>query len=683
MKHKSLRFRQIHLDFHTSPHIDGIGSRFNKKQWIETLKRGAVNSVTTFAKCHHGWSYHPTKVGKMHPHLKFDLLRAQYDACKEADIKCPVYISAGVDVVATTEHPEWREIGADGAYIGWTRRILDPGFHTIDFHSPYLDYLCAQIREVVELFPEADGIFLDIINQSQNCGKWSLEFMLANGLDPEKEIDRKKSSVLALEKYYIATTAACKSVDAGMPVMHNAGHIPRGGYGIFKYFSHLELESLPTGGWGYDHFPMSAKYTCNLPFDFLGMTGKFHTTWGEFGGFKHPNALRYECAAMLAYGAKCGVGDQLHPDGALDESTYEIIGEAYREVEAKEPWCVGAKQIFDLGVLSSEAENHVFRECAADEGATRVLLESHFLFGLVDRTMDFAPYKAILLPDDIRIDAELKIKLDAYIDDGGKLILSGESGLWKGREEFAFDIGAQYSGLSEFSPDYILPVPELRPDFVNSPQVMYLRSHRIRVTSGKSLGDVVDPYFNRSYLHFCSHQHTPNRTEPSGYAAGVRNSNILYFAHPVFSQYRGYGAVAYRDFIDKAIRAFMGDPGVSTGETGLAVSSNLPSTARLTLTRQAGEKRTILHLLYANTINRGGRLQLSGGTVSATGLSLEVIEELLPLANTEVTLTHPGKVSKVTLEPQGESLPFEQAGNQIKLKLGSFVCHQMVVLHDA
>jgi hypothetical protein len=30
--------------------------------------------------------------------------------------------------------------------------------------------------------------------------------------------------------------------------------------------------------------------------------------------------------------------------------------------------------------------------------------------------------------------------------------------------------------------------------------------------------------------------------------------------HPVFSQYRGYGAVAYRDFISKATRAFMGDP---------------------------------------------------------------------------------------------------------------------------
>ena len=107
-----------------------------------------------------------------------------------------------------------------------------------------------------------------------------------------------------------------------MPVFHNSGHVTVGDTEILKHFSHLELESLPTGGWGYDHYPMSAAYCRNLGLDFLGMTGKFHTTWGEFGGIKHPNALRYECAAMLANGSKCSVGDQLHPDGALDESTY-------------------------------------------------------------------------------------------------------------------------------------------------------------------------------------------------------------------------------------------------------------------------------------------------------------------------------------------------------------------------
>jgi hypothetical protein len=675
-----LRYRQIHLDFHTSPHILGIGAKFDKKRWQETLKDAAVDSITLFSKCHHGWSYHPTKVGKIHPHLNFDLLRKQYNATKEIGINAPIYLSAGFDQMVANEQPGWREIDKDGRTISRGPGPFDAGYHLLDFHSPYLDYLCNQICEAVRLFPDCDGIFLDIILQNQSCGRWSLDFMKAHGLNPESDEDRKESSRLAVEKYYQRTTEAAKSIRPDMPVFHNSGHIPRGRHDILSYVSHLELESLPTGGWGYDHFPMSAKYASNLPFDFLGMSGKFHTTWGEFGGYKHPNALRYECAAMLAFGAKCSVGDQLHPNGELDTSTYQIIGEAYREVESKEPWCRGAEQVFDLAILSSEAESRTHREALSDEGACRVLLESHFLFGLIDRTMDFARYKALLLPDDIRIDAELKAKLDAYLAQGGKLILSGESGLWKDRPEFAFDLGATYEGLSPYYPpdnepnrghDYLLPVPELRAAIVNRPQIMYERSHRIRTTKGKTLGQVFDPYFNRTWEHFCSHQHTPNQDQPSGFDCGVQHGNILYFAHPVFRNYRAYGAVAYREFIVKAIRALLGDT--------LTLSTNIPSTARLNLTKQPKENRHILHLLYAPTVSRGGVMQLSAGNVSG-GKSVEVIEDLPPLHDIDVTLQMPVKSAR--LVPQGADISIEKSGDRVTLRLPKFSCHQMIELGE-
>lgn len=664
-----LRYRQIHLDFHTSPDIANIGKRFDKRRWQETLQAAAVNSVTLFSKCHHGWSYHPTSVGKIHPHLGFDLLRAQYDATKEAGINAPVYLSAGVDNLASREHPEWREVDVSGTYTGWAKSPVEAGFHMMDFHSPYLDYLCDQIREAVRLFPDCDGIFLDIISQCQSCGRWSLEYMLANGLDPQKAEDRAESSRQALMKYYRMTTEAAKSARADMPVFHNAGHIPRGTYEIYPFFSHLELESLPTGGWGYDHFPLSAKYVCNLPLDFLGMTGKFHTTWGEFGGFKHPNALRYECAAMLAFGSKCSIGDQLHPEGELDASTYALIGEAYRDVAAKEAWCEGAAQVFDVGVLTGESESHFSNERGSDEGVARLLLESHILFGLVDRRMDFSRFKALVLPDDIRVDEELKAKLDAYLAAGGRLVLSGESGMWKGRDEFAFDIGAEHSGPSGYSPDYILPEESLRAPFLGTPHVMYERSQRIKATRGASLGQVFDPYFNRDYRHFCSHQHTPNKPEPSGFDCGVRNGQILYFSHPVFRHYRGLGAVAYREFVVRALREFLGDE--------LTLTSNLPSTARISLSRQADKDRLVLHLLYAPTVSRGGQIKLSGGNVSR-GAAIEVIEDLPPLHDVRITLKTGGSISGVTRVPEGVELAFREAGGRAEIVVPEFSCHQMI-----
>ncbi len=657
-----LRFRQIHLDFHTSPAIPEIGVAFDKSKWQATLQAGHVNSITCFAKCHHGWSYHPTEVGQVHPHLEFDLLRAQFDACKEIDVNVPIYISAGVDNVASYEHPEWREVGPDGTYCGWARGVIDAGFHKMCFHSPYLDYLCEQIKESVRLFPDCDGIFLDIISHGQCCCRWCLEVMEEHDLDATREEDRKACARLALLRYYKETTEACKVDNPDMPVFHNSGHVTPGKRDILEYFSHLELESLPTGGWGYDHFPMSAKYVINLEHDIMGMTGKFHTTWGEFGGFKHPNALRYECAAMLAYGSKCSVGDQLHPNGALDASTYEIIGAAYAEVEAKEPWCDNVESVADIGLLLNAAvKDDPAREEAADVGAGRILLEGHFLFDVLDTDMDFNRYKMLVLPDGIPVDNDLKERLQGYLDQGGKLFLSGTSGI--GADGPVFDLGAEWTGESKLNPDYILPVEGLQPIFCHSPMVMYANSQRIKVTRGESLGDIYDTYFNRTFKHFCSHQHTPNKPTPSGFACGVLKGQILYLAHPVFSIYRNYGQVALKDYVVACLRRLLGDD--------MTLKTSLPSTARVSLMRQPDENRYILHLLYANTIRRGG----------PGGRDLEVVEHLQPLLNTQVKLKLPQDVMDVTLEPQGEQATAAVDGGKVKLKIDRFSCHQMVVLN--
>ena len=92
-----MRFRQVHLDFHTSEFVEGIGSKFSKEQFQQALKTGHVDSITVFSKCHHGWAYHPSKANEMHPNLDFDLLGAQIEAAHEIGVKTPVYVSAGLD----------------------------------------------------------------------------------------------------------------------------------------------------------------------------------------------------------------------------------------------------------------------------------------------------------------------------------------------------------------------------------------------------------------------------------------------------------------------------------------------------------------------------------------------------------------------------------------------------------
>ncbi len=234
MSHYKLRFRQVHLDFHTSPKIPEIGAKFDRAQWQEALRTGHVNSITCFSKCHHGWSYHPTSVGKMHPHLGFDLLRAQMDASREIGVNVPVYLSAGLDNAMAEERPDWREITVEGCYGGWNSKITDAAFMKMCFNSPYLDYLCDQIEEAVRLFPEANGIFLDIVSQGECCCKWCLAYMEEHGLDAGSQEDRKVCSAAALDRYYRETTAACRRQSPEMPVFHNSGHVAKDNRGVLK-----------------------------------------------------------------------------------------------------------------------------------------------------------------------------------------------------------------------------------------------------------------------------------------------------------------------------------------------------------------------------------------------------------------------------------------------------------------
>ncbi|MFA5204927.1 MAG: alpha-amylase family protein [Lentisphaeria bacterium] len=656
----SLRFRQVHLDFHTSGEIPGVGSAFDKREFQRTLTEAAVDSITCFSVCHHGYSYYPTQIGQMHPSLKFDLLRAQIDAAHEVDIRVPVYLSAGGNEAAATAHPEWREVLPPDVTSWGAAGPLKPGFHKLCFNTPYLDYLCRLTEETATLFPDADGFFFDIILQGQCCCPACLKGMQNAGLDPEDPADRCRFADQVLEHYYQRITAAVRNHHPAMPIFHNSGHVSPGRIDRLRYFSHLELESLPTGGWGYDHFLQSAAFARKTSLEFLGMTGKFHSSWGEFGGLKHPNALCYECAAMMASGAKCSIGDQLHPSGKLDASTYEIIGRAYREVREKEPFCRGAQNVADIAVISAEAFRLPERE--ADTGIGRLLTESHFLFDVLHPEMDLSPYRAVMVADELPLTGAFAEKLTAYRQRGGKVILSGASGL-----NCPFDLGGSVGQKSEFNPTYLLPAPPYRPEFCSTPFVMYGSPMNLQVTTGKSLGDIYDPYFNRTLAHFCSHQHCPNRPTPNGFAGGILTANTLYFAHPVFKLYYQAGAVVLREFLAAVLTEFLGD--------AVTVRSNLPSLARLTVTRQEREKRTLIHLLYGNMVKRG-----NGVPGTWLGDKIEVIEELLPLPETKLELHVSAPVKRVSLQPQDVELAFAVHGNWLAITAPSFACHQIIAV---
>ena len=669
-----MRYRQVHLDFHTSEKIRGIGAKFDKGQFQRALQTGCVDSVTLFSKCHHGLSYHPTEVGAVHPGLAFDLLGAQLEACREIDVRAPVYISAGLD-----EH----YVSQNRGHLAMMREGSDPlavGYHRLCLNTPYLDYLCRQIKEVVEKYA-VDGIFLDIVGVVPCVCVTCRRALYARGLDPERAED---VLILAREvqlRYMDRTNAAARARRKSMPVFHNAGHVPKGYQAFVDRCSHLELESLPTGGWGYNHLPLSARYAATQPVAFLGMTGKFHTTWGEFGGFKHPNALRYECAAMLAHGARCSVGDQLHPNGAMNMDTYGRLGAAYAEVKAKEPWCRGARPVSEVAVLSMEALLHhrltgtqqESRLLQGDQGAGSILMERQVMFDMIDARADFSAYRVILLPDRGRLPPGVAGKLKTFLRGGGALLLSAESGLREDRDAFWFPVG-RVEGVSPFDPEYIRVRRELLRDdregrLVRSPFVLPGRSLQVKPAAGAVvLADLYEPYFNRTLEHFSSHQHAPEAKKSRYPAAWIcAGGRIAYVAPAVFGAYAERGQMLYRDLVYLVLRRLL--------KAFPSTVTTLPSAGRATLMEQPARERYVLHLLYASPIRRGG------GSTGFPGLShVEVIEDIVPMADVACRVRTPRPVTEAALVPQGRKLELTRDGDAVTFVVPRLACHQMIEL---
>lgn len=678
-----LRYRQVHLDFHTSEYIPDVGLHFDAEQFVGTLKQAHVDSVTVFARCHHGWCYYPSTVGKPHPKLKRpDLLGEMVRACRSNDINVPIYITVQWDERMAREHPEWRVMSANNlaadspGHDESAQRQLTPRWHPLCLNNEdYLDYVLRLGLEVMERY-RPDGLFMDILLPWECVCPRCLELMQYLGLDAEKREDRLSNDRRTILDFYRKFSGAVWDRDPEMRLFFNSGHIYRGQRDRYRYFSHLEIESLPTGGWGYDHFPVSARYAGSLGMEFLGMTGKFHTSWGEFGGYKRSVALEYECALMAALGARCSVGDQLHPSGIMDRDAYQLIRPAYERIEKIEPFLKGARPVSEVALLSAAAVSPVSlgreaRENPSDDGAARMLLELQEMFDVIDTEADFDSYRLLVLPDSVTFVPELKHKIHTFLEGGGRLILSGSSGMKADESGFALDLRARYSGeRSGFVPDYLQAETELDPELVSAPFVIYERAYAVKAEGAEVLASSRNPYFNRTWAHFCSHQHTPYTLERNeSYDAVLKDGPIVYFSHPIFRAYYASGQPLLKYLFRGVLNRLL-------PERRLRVE--LPSSGRVRLMRQEEQRRWLLHLLFGQPQLRGSRHLYPDGRERA----VEIIEDAVPVREVGCELRIDEKPRRVYSAYPGEEIPYRFENGVLEFTIDSLYIHELVVIED-
>jgi hypothetical protein len=679
MAQTELRFRQIHLDFHTSEQIAGIGSAFDAELFVDTLMRAHVDSVTCFARCHHGWLYYDSALNpeRCHPHLSSDLLRQQIAVCQQHGIRVPVYITVQWDHFSAEQHPEWLARDEQGRPFGGS--TFDDGFYRrLCVNSPYRDFLKAHTREVLELFP-VDGFFFDIVHPLPCACRHCRTAMEELGMDPANLAQRQAFGAQTITAFKREMTAFVRQFNADCTIFYNAGHVGTRDRAIVDAFTHWELESLPSGGWGYLHFPIAQRYARTLGLDCLGMTGKFHTSWGDFHSFKNRTALEYECFRMLALGAKCSIGDQLPPAGLLEEPVYNLIGSVYSSVAQKEPWCRGARPLSDIGVLSPEefVGSEEVRLPQATMGVERMLDEAAQQFDIIDSQADFDRYRVLVLPDHISLDSTLAAKVQRYLDTGGALIATFESGLTPAKDGFAIaDFGVMLNsdgprdaqgqlvrGRQYPSGDYaeyLRPGSTIGVGLAATEHVMYMRGTDVQATPDTEvLAETVASFFDRTYRHFSSHRQTPSSGTVRGPAI-VRRGRAIYCAHPLFSQYAQNAPRWCKQLILNVLQLLLPEP---------LLRHNGPSSVFATVLEQPAEKRLITHVLHYIPERRG--------------FDFDVIEETIPLHDLTISVRSARTIRRVASTPEGVELPFTMEGERVTFTLPRLDGHQIMALEYA
>lgn len=658
--------RQVHLDFHTSQLIPDIGANFSKAQFQEALLLGKVNHINIFGKGHHGYSYFPTKKGNTHPHLDFDLLGAQIEACHEIGVKCPIYFTVGWSVLDAEEHPEWvikhrngemasinLDLNAPDSEIRphYSWKCLDP---TIG--GGYHEYIMESVSEVCERYEDLDGFWFDIYHIiPASYTDYSIKRMKDEGIDLKNQDAVERSYALAMKAHMKALRELVASYHPEATVYFNsATHVENKAIfkeRLFEMNTQAEMEDLPTTWGGYDKLPLEAKYHLAQGTPAVAMSGKFHKAWGEFGGFKHPDAIKYEAAAMISFGASCNFGDQLHPSGEMDLETYRNIGKAYEYVEQIEDYGPGGAPVSKLGLWLT-------LDHAADHGVVNILLQLHHDF-IVASEKNLENLELLIIPGKACLSPSQADQINSWIKNGGKLIVFGEGAMDLSKTKFLLDVGCEFQGESDYDFDFTVIQKDLEKEMVSSPFLNYESGLLVKPKKGEVLALIREPYFNRTYGQYSSHRETPYKLENSVYPAVHRKGNVIFFAHHLDQLYFENGVRLHRQLVSNAIDLLYEKPNL--------LVFGLPSCGRVSLLKQGAQKRYVTHLLYAPALLRGDKV--------------EVIEDFLPVPGVEIEIRIPETVTEVYQVPGNTKLDFQRKGDVIRIPVPTFTMHTSVVLN--
>jgi hypothetical protein len=182
---------------------------------------------------------------------------------------------------------------------------------------------------------------------------------------------------------------------------------------------------------------------------------------------------------------------------------------------------------------------------------------------------------------------------------------------------------------------------------------MYEPGLRIKPQKGTTaFGQVVEPYFERAWDHFCSHHQTPG-AKLTQYPIATLRGRVAYVPFPVFSAFATHGNYPCRLLVRNLIDRLLPEP---------LLRVDAPTSTEATVMRQLN--RTIVHLLQYCPERRTK--------------TLDIVEDIVPLFDVPLSLKLSKKPKRVYSAPDEEEIPFDYANGRVNLLVPEVSGHAMI-----
>ena len=489
-------FKRNLIDMHIMDWNPSFMSKFDPEAYAEAVSASGVDTAIIYSGSCLGICYWPTEVGHMHEGLHGrDIFGETVAACRRRGLKVIGYYNIW-NRWEFDHHPEWRMRDSQGraAQVDYGER-----FGLCCPNTGYGDFVEHQIRDLCSHY-ELDGLWIDMIGWFGtvcHCDGCRKAYREQTGKELPTTVDfanpdwvrfiRKRQEWQADFAKRINETA--RSCQPNLTIAHQNTSFLNGWQGG------ASMEFLNQCDYLAGDFylgPAPEAFVCKFlraasnhqPIEFMVsrcIDLSEHTTT------KAMELLAMQSMMAVSHLAAFVFIDAIDPVGTINRALYDNMREVLDRMDPYLPYMEGdSKLLADVAVyfnpdnvtgrdssdLSFMGEN-MFPQLKSAYTITKTLIDADIAFNVVTpRNLEnLSDYPVVILPQSQMLDAKEKAAFETYVRQGGRLYVSGRSGLCDGdgnpRADFALAdvLGVHYVGKTDWNMTYMTPTEEGLSDF--------------------------------------------------------------------------------------------------------------------------------------------------------------------------------------------------------------------------